>query len=209
MRHERRGRRRRDVSLAAALAAVAALAAGGALAACSAPVGAASMPSAVIATDADCRAPQVLAALGLADTGAASAEATVTAAPAHADAPAAGAVPDDFTPASVVECTPGGPLRDAQGTWTSVTATRREGDLKALLHALGPGSAAEATASDESCEPHEDAMQLWLVDMLGQAIRVAAPTTECGVPVPEVAAAVAALDATDVTTYPVQLVAGS
>ncbi|MDM7854294.1 hypothetical protein [Cellulomonas alba] len=182
------------------------LTAGAGLAGCAPRVVAVSAPSAVVADDADCRAPQVLAALGLAES-AAGAEATMTAAPAHADAPPAGTVPDGFTPVAVLECTPGGALRDAQGTWTSVTATRREGDLKPLLRALGHTTAESATASDEACEPHPDAIQLWLVDVLGQAIRVATPTSRCGVPVPAVVRAVGALEATDTATYPVQLVA--
>jgi hypothetical protein len=200
-------RDRRGGRLAAMTAALV-LGAGGALAACAPRVGAAPLPSAVVATGADCRAPQVLAALGLADAGAAGAQATVTAAPAHADAPAAGAVPAGFRPVAALECTPGGPLRDAQGTWTSVTATRLEGDLAPLLTALRR-TTTQAAADDEACAPHAGSMQLWLVDVLGQAIRVATPTAACGVPTPAVAAAVAALDTTDVMTYPVQLVAGS
>lgn len=203
MRDERYRRGRR---VARAVAALALLAACVGLAGCSPRVVAGSAPSAVVADDADCRAPQVLAALGLADS-AAGAEASVTVAPAHDDAPPAGAVPDGFTPVAVLECTPGGALRDAQGTWTSVTATRREGDLKPLLRALGHTTAESAAASDEACEPHPDTVQLWLVDVLGQAIRVAAPTTRCGVPVPAVVRAVEALEATDTQTYPVQLVA--
>jgi len=202
-----RGERGRLRTVAAAALAV--LAVGGALAACSSGITADSAPSAVIATDADCRAPQVLAALGLTDS-AAGAEATVTAAPPHADAPAAGAVPHGFTPVAVLECTPGGDLRDARGTWSSVTSTRREGDLQPLLRALGHATtSSSAAASDQSCEPHPGAVQLWLVDVLGNAIRVTTPTTECGVPVPAVADALAALEATDAATYPVQLVAGS
>lgn len=165
--------------------------------------------SAAVATAADCQAPQVLAALGLTSGPAVPGAATPPGRVAHPDAPDAGAVPDGFTAASVLVCTRGGELRDAQGAWSSVTATQREGDLRALLVALDRPTSARTvtTGTAADCVPGPRAVQLWLVDVLGRAIRVATPDRACGVPVAAVTAALDALHVTDSSSFPVGLVA--
>jgi hypothetical protein len=80
-------------------------------------------------------------------------------------------------------------------------ATRREGDLGPLLATL---RGAVATSAPD-CRPGPRAVQLWLVDVLGQAIRAAAPGT-CGVPTPAVRAALDRLPVTSSDDYPVRLV---
>jgi hypothetical protein len=160
---------------------------------------AAEASASVVATP-DCRAPQVLAALGALVDGESTGPGSVTDAP-HPDVPPAGPVPAGFSPESVMVCSLGGPLRDAQGTWSSVTATQREGDLRPLLAALVSGRSQSAAG----CVPGPDALQLWLVDALGQAVRPVVPGT-CGVPTRAVTAALAHLTATDSDTYPVRLI---
>ncbi|WP_448061937.1 hypothetical protein [Cellulomonas hominis] len=111
------------------------------LAACSAAPGEPTSAPAELAPAADCLAPQVIDALGL--PAAASPAAT-----AHPDAPAAGSVPEDFLADSVVECTTGETLTDADGVWAAVTARRLEGDLEPLLTALADSAgAAEVVAA--------------------------------------------------------------
>jgi hypothetical protein len=154
-------------------------------------------PAATVAA-ADCLAPQVLAALGLGEA--------VTPAP---DAPSPGAVPDGFVATSVLECADGGELLDSSGTWTSVRASRLEGDVAGLVEALRlPSSRAKASAA---CAPDDGtaAPQVWLVDPLGTAVRPQLPTDACGRVRPEVRRAVEALERTDDVRYPVALVSPS
>ncbi|WP_019136368.1 hypothetical protein [Cellulomonas massiliensis] len=157
---------------------------------------AAPEPAATVPT-ADCLAPQVLAALGLGQA--------ATPAP---DAPSPGAVPDGFVATSVLACADGGELLDSSGTWTSVRASRLEGDVAALVVALRlPSARAKAAAS---CPAEAAAApQVWLVDALGTAVRPELPTDGCGRVRAEVRHAVDRLEATDVVSYPVALVTPS
>ena len=167
------------------------------LAACSAPDQAQDAPTAVVAATADCLSAQVLADLELA-TGEEPAEDGTP----RADAPEAGRVPDDFLPVSVVVCTPGGTLHDSSGTWVALTASRREGNLDALVVALRrPSAPRGGTCSSASVV----APALWLVDALGRAIRPVWPTDRCGAPLQEVSTALDALVETDSEQYPVRL----
>ncbi len=204
-----------------------------ALAGCSSSDDAASDASAVVSAaadvtgTADCLSPEVLVALGLSDG--ASGPVSSSATP-HPAASPAGPVPADLVVASVVECTPGGPLVDTAGTWSSVRSRRLEGDTAPLVHALGgPRSAASATAGAgaTSCassasgqgtsgqgasgqgasgQGATEPMDVWLVDALGRAARVQVPTACDGTPQPAVTRALAALQVTDDETYPVVLV---
>lgn len=187
--------RRRARTPTAGLAVVAVTAA---LAACSSGAlpSAAPEPAATVPT-ADCLAPQVLAALNLGQP--------ATPAP---DAPAPGAVPDGFVATSVLACADGGELLDSSGTWTSVRASRLEGDVGALVAALRlPSSRAKATAS---CAAESTGVpQVWLVDALGTAVRPQLPTDACGQVRAEVRRAVERLQTTDVVSYPVALVTPS
>ncbi|MEZ0449072.1 hypothetical protein [Cellulomonas sp. ICMP 17802] len=168
------------------------------LAACSAPDQAQDAPTAVVAATADCLSPQVLAELELASDDEAAAGGTP-----RADAPAPGRVPDGFAPVSVVVCTPGGTLHDSSGTWVALTASRREGDLDALVTALRrPSAPRGGTCSTSTVVPPA----LWLVDALGRAIRPTWPTDRCGSPQAAVSAALDALEETDSEQYPVRLV---
>ncbi|WP_456826449.1 hypothetical protein [Cellulomonas sp. P5_E12] len=167
------------------------------LGACSAPESARDAPTAVVAATADCLAAQVLADLKLAAAGEPDAESSP-----RADAPEVGRVPDGFHPVSVVVCTPGGTLHDSSGTWTALTASRREGDLDALVVALRRPSAEQGgTCSTASVIPPA----LWLVDVLGRAIRPSWPTDRCGGPQEAVSTALDALEETDSEQYPVRL----
>ncbi|MDM7832123.1 hypothetical protein [Cellulomonas edaphi] len=194
MRHA--GRRRALPTLLPVLGLGAVLATGG----CGDQDGAASAaPTARVAAAADCLAPQVLAALHL--TPAPGTAASVPpSAKAHADVPAQGSVPDGFVATGALECTPGGPLVDSAGTWSSVKARRLDGDTTALLAALG-SRAATADAGSCSAEP----MDLWLVDALGRAVRVVVPAGRCE----RVRTALDGLNLTDATSYPVALLVAS
>lgn len=169
------------------------------LAACGAPEPAQdAAPTAVVAATADCLSAQVLAALELAPVDEPAADGTP-----RPDAPEVGRVPDDFHPVSVVVCLPGGTLHDSSGTWTAVTASRREGNLDALVGALRrPSAARGGTCSTTSVVPPA----LWLVDVLGRAIRPAWPTDRCGAPQNSVTEALDVLQETDSEQYPVRLV---
>lgn len=177
------------------LAALVGVALTAALAACSSGAlpSAAPEPAATVPT-ADCLAPQVLAELDLGQP--------ATPAP---DAPSPGAVPDGFVATSVLACADGGELLDSSGTWTSVRASRLEGDVGALVAALRlPSSRAKATAS---CAAESTTVpQVWLVDALGTAVRPQLPTDACGQVRAEVRRAVDRLQTTDVVSYPVALV---
>ncbi|MFB9956143.1 hypothetical protein [Cellulomonas denverensis] len=159
-----------------------------------------AVPSAVPSTaraitGPDCLAPQVLADLGFdpGDRGSGS---------VHADAPAAGPVPEGFAPVLVVECSTGELLTDEDGQWEAVTATRREGDLEPLVEALsGDRTAAPGTG----CAPEVQQTELWLVDSMGDAVRAAVPGSVCGRLPSRVRAELDRLDAVDVEAYPVRL----
>ncbi|MCG7287539.1 hypothetical protein MHY85_16350 [Cellulomonas sp. ACRRI] len=154
---------------------------------------------AAVSAGADCLAPQVLDALGFAGGGGSST--------AHPDVPAAGPVPDGFSAVSAVLCTTGETLTDAAGRWAAVTATRLEGDVRPLLTALTASSTVPASGTPPTpCAADAERADLWLVDALGAAVRVALPSGGCG-PLPvSVSEGLEALDAVDVEHYPVELV---
>ncbi len=154
-------------------------------------------PTAVVVPAADCLSPRVLADLGLV----ASDDGSSTGTP-HASAPAAGRVPEGFLPVGVVVCEPGGTLHDSSGTWSALTASRREGDLEPLVAALRrPSEPRGGTCSSTTVVPPA----LWLVDALGRAIRPVWPTDRCGEPQQAVADALRELEETDSEQYPVRL----
>ncbi|WP_449385723.1 hypothetical protein [Cellulomonas soli] len=152
-------------------------------------------PVAQVAATADCLAPQVLAELGLPDDVLASRS-------PHVDAPAAGRVPSDFVAVSVLACALDGTLRDSEGVWSAVTATRLEGDLDALVTALSRPSTSPTQGSPAACVPPDQIPPvLWLVDAMGRAVRAAWPTDPCGAPQPGVDDALGALQETGSDTY--------
>jgi hypothetical protein len=172
-----------------------------ALAACSAAPDAAgdaqsraSAGRTAVATEADCLAPQVLTALGF--------DAAAYTGSVHRDAPEAAAPPDGFVAVSAVLC-----LTDAAGRWAAVTASRLEGDVAPLVSALTGRSTVPAGTSGTACPAGAERADLWLVDALGGAVRVALPGGGCGELPEAVADGIAALDVMDVEHYPVALVA--
>lgn len=189
-----------------ALAAVLALA-GGALAGCSS--GGPAAPDAAdpadgsathaVSTGADCLAPQVLTALGFDDD--ASPRVTV-----HPDAPDAGAVPGGFTAVSAVLCSTGETLTDASGRWAAVTARRLEGDVAPLVRALTAPEPTPAPSATAACVPGAVRTDLWLVDALGRALRVALPGDGCGELPVAVTDGLDTLVAVDVEHYPIALI---
>lgn len=180
-----------------------------ALAACSAAPDAAgdaqsraSARRTAVATEADCLAPQVLTALGF--------DAAAYTGSVHRDAPEAAAPPDGFVAVSAVLCSTGETLTDAAGRWAAVTASRLEGDVAPLVSALTGRSTVPAGTSGTSgtaCPAGAERADLWLVDALGGAVRVALPGGGCGELPEAVADGIAALDVMDVEHYPVALVA--
>ncbi|WP_315093905.1 hypothetical protein [uncultured Cellulomonas sp.] len=162
-----------------------------------APEPAADAPTAVVAPTADCMAPGVLADLGLVSAGQ-----TAEVGTPHADAPGPGRVPDDFLAVEVVVCAPGGTLHDSSGTWTALTASRREGDLDELVAALRrPSEPRGGTCASAAVVPPA----LWLVDALGRAVRPVWPTDRCGSPQETVTDALDALEEVGSEQYPVRL----
>ncbi len=158
-----------------------------------------SAPVARVAPAADCLAPQVLSVLELVP---ASTDGRVRRTP-HPDVPAAGRIPDDFVPESVVTCTTGGRLRDSSGTWAAVTQSRLEGDLGPLLALVDrPQTEPAGTCGAEG----PTRTVVWLVDALGRAVRPLLPVDPCGAPSQEVHDTLAALEGTDSTDYPVELI---
>lgn len=145
---------------------------------------------------ADCLAPQVLSALGF--------DPDRTVGSTHADVPDPGPVPQDFRPVLAVECSTGETLSDSAGQWSAVTATRREGDLDPLLSALDGDSTPSPTLT---CAPGGQRSDLWLVDVMGDAVRVTVPGAVCGRLPATVRAALDGLDAVDTEHYPVLLTA--
>ena len=94
--------------------------------------------------------------------------------------PRPAACPRTSRPVSVVVCMPGGTLHDTSGTWSAVTASRREGDLDAARRRRCDGRrrrGAARAAPRRSVPP-----ALWLVDALGRAMRPTWPTDRCGAP---------------------------
>ncbi|MET0433434.1 MAG: hypothetical protein ABW025_04630 [Cellulomonas sp.] len=181
------------------LAAVLAACAGGDPAAPTADAARRSASGASVSSGADCLAPQVLAALGFAGAGASST--------AHPDVPEAGLVPDGFTAVSAVLCTTGETLTDAAGRWAAVTATRLEGDVRPLSTALTASSTVPAAGTSPApCGEGARRADLWLVDALGAAVRVALPSGGCGTLPVAVQEGLDVLDAVDVEHYPVELV---
>ncbi|MEV7972474.1 hypothetical protein [Cellulomonas sp. NPDC089187] len=147
-------------------------------------------------TGPDCLAPQVLSVLGF--------EADERdRAGSHPDAPDAGPVPEDLSPVLVVECTTGETLTDSAGQWQAVTAIRREGDLDPLLAALTPVGSPSPSVT---CAPGGQRSDLWLVDSMGDAVRVAVPGAVCGRLSAAVREALDSLDAVDEEHYPVHLI---
>lgn len=169
----------------------------GALASCTTSgASGASAPVAQVAASADCLAPRVLDELGL------QGDVLTTRSP-HVDVPDAGRVPDGFVAVAVLACEVDGTLRDGDGVWSAVTATRLEGDLDRLLTALDVPSATPAGTCTGT--PGEPAV-LWLVDAMGRAVRPAWPTDRCGAPQPGVTEALADLEETGRDTYRAVLV---
>lgn len=192
----------------ATLAGVAALALAGVLAGCAggdassaadADRGSGPAARAAVSSGADCLAPQVLDALGFAGAAAGST--------AHPDVPDAGPVPVDFAAVSAVLCTTGETLTDAAGRWAAVTATRLEGDVQPLVTALTGSTTLPASGTPTApCGDEADRADLWLVDALGAAVRVALPAGGCGALPVAVTEGIDALDPVDVEHYPVELV---
>jgi hypothetical protein len=183
-----------------AVAVVLAVVAGMVLAACAGPPEVTNQPDAHVAIQADCLDARVVRDLGLVPDEGGSAE------PAGSGAVTPGGVPEDFAPVSVLVCSASGTLRSASGTWVAVTESRREGDLAPLLAALErpsqePTGACEATAAVPTV--------LWLVDVLGRAVRPVWPTDRCGAPVADVHEALDALVETDTTDFPVERIVPS
>ncbi|HYQ77101.1 hypothetical protein [Cellulomonas sp.] len=198
-----RAPRARLAGLAAlALAAVLAACSGGDPASAGADAAQRSAAGASVSSGADCLAPQVLTALGFAGAGAGAGST------AHPDVPEVGPVPDGFTAVSAVLCTTGETLTDAAGRWAAVTATRLEGDVRPLVTALSaaPTVPASGTATPAPCGTEAPRADLWLVDALGAAVRVALPSGGCGTLPVAVSEGLDALDAVDVEHYPVELV---
>lgn len=118
--------------------------------------------------------------------------------PQHPDAPAAGRVPEGFSPTTAVRCDLMAGIDDAEGRWSAVTAVTLAGDLTALLTALavpddGPWLG-PCTADMELVPP------LWLVDASGRAINAHYPSDGCGKTKPGVRDALAALTVHETTT---------
>jgi len=158
-----------------------------------------SAPVAEVASQADCLAPQVLSALELVPASSGGAVRRT----AHPDVPAAGRIPDDFAPEAVVTCTTGGRLRDSSGTWAAVTQSRLEGDLGPLV-ALVDRAHTEPAGTCGAEGPTRTV--IWLVDALGRAVRPLLPVDPCGAPTQAVRDTLAALEGTDSTDYPVELI---
>ncbi|MGN8246946.1 hypothetical protein ACTHAM_000614 [Cellulomonas soli] len=193
--------RRRAWLAAAAVASALAL---GLLGACASPRAEAdAVPVAPVAASGDCLAPQVLAALGLPQDVLASRS-------PHADAPQAGRVPEGFVPVSVLVCELDGTLRDSEGVWSAVTATRLEGDLDALVAALSVPSSARSDGGGTVCAQESPVPPvLWLVDAMGRAVRPLWPTDRCGAPQSGVGDALGALEEIASDTYPATLRQGA
>lgn len=154
-----------------------------------------------VAPEADCLAPQVLTALGF-DPDA------YTGAVVHPDVPDPVPVPEDFTAVSAVMCSTGETLTDDSGRWAAVTARRLEGDVGPLVRVLTGLATLPATGTKPTACPRESTRtDLWLVDALGDALRVLLPGRGCGTLPSGVADGLAALDTMDVEHYPVELVA--
>ena len=161
--------------------------------------------TAVVASEADCLAPEVLGELGLTLDPSLAARAT------HTPAPTAGRIPADFVPTGVLVCQVGGQMRDGAGTWTAVTATTREGsaaDVSALAVTLDREAAATDSPSPAaSCASDERPVVLWLLDAMERAVRASLAVDGCGAPRPEVRTALDRLAVTGVVDRPVELVA--
>lgn len=202
--HRRAPRTRPARARRAGAPAVLAVLLGGALTACSGgadagPATAADATRTAVASGADCLAPQVLTALGFDADG-------YTGTP-HPAAPDAGPLPDGFTAVSALLCSTGEVLTDGSGRWAAVTATRLEGDVRPLVDALGSTATAAPATTTPACAADAERADLWLVDALGAAVRVALPGGGCGALPTDVAAGLDALDAVDVEHSPVALVA--
>ena len=184
---------------------VAALALVTGLAACSnAGASGAPIPAAVVASEADCLAPQVLDQLGL------TLDPSLAARAMHTAAPAAGRVPDGFVPTSVLVCQVGGQMRDSAGSWTAVTATSREGsgaDVSAVVAALTRSAGSNAPAPASSCAPGDPRVVLWLLDATDRAVLPHLVPDACGGLNAAVRSAVDRLPVTGEVDHPVQLMA--
>ncbi len=188
-----RDRSRRRIAAQTAIAAAALALAGCA----SATVGSAPAP-AETAIAADCLAPQVVQSLGLV----LDPSATAT---SHPDVPAAGSVPEGFTPSAAIQCLGGETLTDVAGVWDAVTVRRLEGDLAGLVDALARPSARQDASGCADSADADPVGELWLIDAMGRAIRAAVPVDGCGRGRPEVAAVIDRLDQVEATHYPVRL----
>jgi hypothetical protein len=190
------------VRVVAGLAAVVAVAA-----ACSPAAAPGPLPTAVVVSQADCLAPQVLDRLGLTLDPSLAAKAT------HAPEITAGRVPPGFVPTSVTVCQVGGQMRDSAGTWTAVTVTSREGSaagISALVAALDGAAVRTGTpdvAATSSCGPEGRPAVLWLLDPMDRAVLSDVTVAGCGALSREVGAALDRIPVTGVVDQPVALVA--
>jgi hypothetical protein len=199
----RRARATARVRVVAGLAVVVAVAA-----ACSpAAAPGTPLPTAVVVSQADCLAPQVLDRLGLTLDPSLAAKAT------HAPELTAGRLPAGFVPTSVTVCQVGGQMRDSAGTWTAVTVTSREGSaagVSALVAALD-GAAVRTggpdAAATPSCGPEGRPVVLWLLDAMDRAVLSDVTVDGCGTLSREVGAALDRIPVTGVVDQPVALVA--
>lgn len=143
--------------------------------------------TAAVRATASCLNPEVLAALGLELDPSLRTAAPTTAA-------TRGLPPEGFVADSVLVCDRGETLRDSAGTWWSVTTTRLEGDLGGLVDEV-------VTAGPEpTCGPVL-APQVWLVDVMGEAVLLPS-----GAACPAgVADALAGLEVVERTEHPVAL----
>lgn len=156
------------------------------LAGCGRSAAASPEVAAEVRTEATCLDPDVLAVLGLELDPSLQAEAP----------PAAvrGAPPEDFVADTALVCDRGETLRDSDGRWWAITATRVEGDLDALIDLADPGAPA---ACEAAVVP-----QVWLVDAMGAAVLL---PRDAACPLPEFSAVLAGLSVVQRTEHPVAL----
>lgn len=141
--------------------------------------------TAEVRTDASCLHDEVLDALGLElDPSLRTQEPTAT---------TRGLPPEGFVADTALVCDRGETLRDSDGRWWAVTATRLEGDLEPLVGVV--------TRTPAACGVGVVA-QVWLVDAMGAAVLLPREAACAGDDVPAVLADLEVLDRTE---HPVAL----